>query len=47
MQQVKHSGKVNLFAGQTVEKIFIYGVNTVNKYILEEALWCDAFFNEN
>ena len=24
IQQVKHSGKVNLFAGQTTEKIFIY-----------------------
>ena len=31
IQQVKHSGKVNLFAGQTTGKIFIKSVNTVNK----------------
>ena len=32
MQQVKNSGKVNLFAGQTIGKIFVNSINTASKY---------------
>ena len=38
IQEVKNPGKVNLFAGQTIEKIFIYSVNTVNKYFFRRGV---------